>query len=133
MNLRLDAKIIEFVYDKFDTNAINFITDDSAFSVATGTYLEDDEDLNETEFMYNSERQYGGCSKIEFFSRRIVLTFQEKLLDNYEIVEIVCQTSISKEIINFFNNYLFVGDIVQYSAEIPEENRIQQSVSRELL
>lgn len=133
MNLPIHIKIIEFVHDKFDTNAINFITDDSSFSVAAGTYLEDEDDLNETEFTYNGERQNAGCSRIEFFKNRIVLTFPEKFLNEYDAVEVVSQTAISKEVINFFNNYLFVGDIIQYSSEIPEENRIRQTAEREPL
>ncbi|WP_211470340.1 hypothetical protein [Collimonas humicola] len=137
MNLELSAEKIAFTYDEMDTNAINFVLKDGYFSVQTCVYLEEDEELNEPSFEWNDQgsSQNGGIKDILFFNEKISLAFEESnlFLRKYEVVEIHLSKPVTKKTVDFFSNYLFLGQHIRYDKDFKKSNIVPQTEERELL
>lgn len=138
MNIKLDVQKIEFIYDDLDTNAINFIlVDGGYFCIQTGVYLEADEVLNLPSFEYNDQgnSQFGGLKNVTFSNQSIRLTFSETepFIKKYSDVDLHIKEEISRKIVDFFANHLFLGSALKYDADFEESKKVIQTVTREYL
>jgi len=125
MTLRLKAKDIEFIYDDLDTNALNFILRDGGhpgyFCFQAGVFLEEDEQLNEPYLEWNGQEnaRSGGIEQITFLPGSIQIQFpaDRPYLGKYGAVEIVPPAEVTREIVDFFNNYLYLGELTRYAPD----------------
>jgi hypothetical protein len=137
VNLIFAAEKIEISYDNLDTNAINFIKKNSYFSIQSCVYLDENEELNQPYFEFNNQEssQYGGISDIYFYGYKILINFEENhcFLEKYKTVEIVLENYVSRELVEFFNNYLFLGNFVHYDKDFAKSNIVAQTKERDYL
>lgn len=137
MNLTLHPQKIEFVYDQLDTNAINFQLQDGYLSIQTSVYLEEDEQLNEPYIEFNGQgnAQVGGVERVAFFRNKISIEFFESspFLDTYSSVDIWPDGGVTRQMIDFFNNHLFLGSRTEYANDFDMSNVSPPVAKREHL
>jgi hypothetical protein len=134
MNLNISPKEIEFIYDELDTNAVNFQFDGGYFSIQTGVCLESEEDddmANEPFFELNDQgnSQVGGQQEITFYENKIVIMFSDDNLFNgeFKTITIIFGKNITSEMVDFFNNYLFLGEYIRYDFSFPDNKKVIQN------
>jgi hypothetical protein len=135
--LALTAERVELVYDQHDSNAANFVLGDGYFSIQTSVYLEADEQLNEPfiELNNQSQVQCGGLESITFFNDRVLLSFgaSSPFLKRYRAVVVHPKEGVLRELVDFFNNHLFLGSLIRYSDDFDPKKVCVPTAKRELL
>lgn len=135
--LAIKADDIEYVHDTFDTNAINFRASEGYFSIQTGVYLEEDERLNEPFFELNSQEQSqsGGLARVLFDDAVVTLDFQTSrpFLGKFAAVEIEVPTGVNRQLVDFFNNHLFLASYAEYDESFDKTKIVPGTASRDLL
>jgi hypothetical protein len=139
MSTNLEIYPLEYslIYDDLDTNAITFELDQGYFTIQTGVYLEEEEDLNEPSFELNDQgdSQNGGLEKIIFTKSEIIIQFKNSyfFLYKYETIKINLKEEISRKIVDFFANHLFLGDFIFYDEKFDQLNKVSQTAKRDYL
>lgn len=136
MILELTSNKVDLHYNELGANAINFYLDSGYFSIQTGIYLEPDDDPDlDPYFELNREEnsQAGGFDQVIFSHNKItiVLDPERHFMDRYCAIHLT--VPVTDDIIDFFNNFLFLGKIIRYDETIKEASRIQQTAQREIL
>lgn len=100
--LKLLPERTELIFDKFDSNAVNFVLPDGYFSIQTSVYLEDDPLLNEPFFEWNHQgsSQCGGLAKIVLTNEVLRLCFdpQTKFLNIYSEIDITPPGGVGRDL-----------------------------------
>lgn len=137
MDYVFKGKHVEYVYDSLDTNAINFRSSTGYFSIQTGVYLEEDDRLNEPFFELNSQEQSqsGGLAGVLFEEAKITLSFQaaRPFGGEYATVQIELAGGVSRKLVDFFNNHLFLADCAEYGDRFDKAKIVAGTATRELL
>ena len=137
MPLTLTPQHVEFVYDELDTNAINFQLEGGYLSIQTGVYLEDDERLNEAfiEFNEQGNAQCGGIERVTFFRDKISINFPESApyLGEYCSVDVWPDGGVTRQMVDFFNNHLFLGELTEYADDSDMTNASPPVAKRDYL
>ena len=136
MVIELSPDKVDLHYDELDSNAINFRWPSGYFSIQTGVYLEPDDDPYYDPYFELNEQdcsQAGGFSKIAIDGRsiEIELAAGREFLDKYSAIRI--SVKVTDEIIDFFNNYLFLGHLISYGPAIDDSRRIKQTETRSVI
>lgn len=137
MSFRFKADSVEYIYGSLDTNAINFRSTIGYFSIQTGAYLEEDDRLNEPFFELNSQEQSqsGGLAGVLFEDTKITLSFQaaRPFLGEYATVQIELAGGVSRKLVDFFNNHLFLADCAEYGERFDRAKIVPGTGTRVLL
>jgi hypothetical protein len=137
MNLEIYPLEYSLIFDDLDTNAITFELDQGYFTIQAGVYLEEEEDLNEPIFELNDQgdSQSGGLEKIIFKKSEINIQFKKSwfFLDKYEIIKINLKEEVSREIVDFFANHLFLGSFIFYDENFDQLKKVSQTATRDYL
>ncbi|WCM93953.1 hypothetical protein M5C99_04260 [Acidovorax sp. NCPPB 2350] len=135
--LELIAQKTEYHYDENDTNAVNFITQNGYLSLQICVYIDpgDDPPLTEPHIELDSQSggHYGGIDSVEFHPTKVEISFRKRFLKKYDQISITIPWGIDEEIVDFFVNYLFMGDKVTYSSEVDKKLHITQTEFQENL
>jgi hypothetical protein len=135
--LNLSVESIEFVYDQLDTNALNCKLSDGYFNIQTSVYLEEDEQLNEPFIELNdqSSAQCVGIERVVFSDADVVVQFAKGswFLKSHGIVRLSIRGGVTRGIVGFFVNSLFLGEIVSYSDDFDRSKICPIVATRELL
>ena len=136
MTLELRPNEVDLHYNELDSNAINFRWPSGYFSIQTGVYLEPDDDpYYDPYFEFNDQElsQAGGFSRVIFHLDRIEIELEtgREFMDQYPAIHIAVK--VTDEMIDFFNNYLFLGHLINYGPDIDGSRRIKQTETREIL
>ena len=136
-SLYIAAQQIEYVYDKLDTNALNIITKDGYFCIQRGVAIDpkDDPLYNKPHIELDSQMNgdYFDLREVIFFSKEIHIIPESIFNEKYNCIIIGVPDGVDKKIIDFFVNYLFLGDIVKYTEDIDPILHIKQTSFPELL
>lgn len=138
MKLSIRPDRIEYTINELDSNAISFpFGGNGYFSIQTSTYLEEDELLNEPflELNEQSQSQAGGIAEILFSLDAVEIFFKtgEEFIDKYSSIEIKLKEAVDIKMVDFFANYLFLGDCLRYAAVFPAEKKVLQTTFRTFL
>jgi len=145
MNLELHPEEVEFAGDDW-TNALSFHLaegfekgDPGWFTISIGYFTEDDPDcpeLDYPQFEWNDEGSSEACwpSKVQFSNDKIVIHFgEDKFIKKYDTVEIHLKDGVTKQIVDFFANHLFMGEYLSYDDDFNKDNIVPQTETRESL
>lgn len=139
MNLDLyPINKIEFVYCELDANAISFQlpSPNSYFSIQTDAFI-DHEDLEtdvsickpwfELDDQINSK--VNGLESVLFDRNSIMIFFEENefFLEKYKTITIHLNEAVTREIVDFFSNHLFLGNYIQYTEDFDENLKVLQT------
>jgi len=131
------ADDVEYVYDTLDTNAINFRSSSGYFSIQTGVYLEEDDRLNEPFLELNSQAQSqsGGLAGVLFQDACVTLSFQaaRPFLRRYTTVQVDLPMAVPRQLVDFFNNHLFLADVVAYDSHFDSARMVPGTARRDFL
>jgi hypothetical protein len=135
MKLSIRPDRIEYTIDELDSNAISFpLGENGYFSIQTCIYLEEDELLNEPflELNEQSQSEAGGIAEILFSLDAVEIFFKtgEEFIDKYSSIEIKLKEAVDMKMVDFFANYLFLGDGLRYAAAFPAEKKVRQTTFR---
>ncbi|MFC9660041.1 hypothetical protein ACFVJ5_07360 [Nocardia sp. NPDC127606] len=134
--LRIVPKEIELIYDQLDTNAINFREADGYFSIQTGVYLEEDGQLDEPQFELNDQgnSQFGGLRQALFSKDELTLEFADDtpFIEKHKTVDVDLSSADIHQVVDFFANHLAMGDIIAYTADFPDADKVEQTEKRAL-
>jgi hypothetical protein len=135
--LLLTPFAVELTYDELDTNAANFRLQDGYFSIQTSVYLEDDDLLNEPflELNNQSQAQCGSIERVTFGDAHLVIKLEDSspFLEKYRSIRLLLHDGISKELVDFFSNHLFLGDHVTYEDRFDKSKIVAPIAVREPL
>lgn len=136
MILELTSNKVDLHYNELGANAINFYLDSGYFSIQTSSYLEPDDDpCHDPYFEFNKEEnsQAGGFSQVIFSLNTITIVLDSERYFMNRYCAIHLRVHVTDDIINFFNNFLFLGHIIRYDEAIKKSSRIQQTAQREIV
>jgi len=103
----------EMVYDQLDTSCFNIIFEGGYFNIQSSVYIDPDFEYSEIAYFELSGQENGRYldpEKIIFQPKRIIIIFDknEKFLDTIQEIHIIFSNEIKKELVDFFNNCLFL-------------------------
>lgn len=125
---------VEYYFDRNGVNAFCAMTESQSFSVSTLTYLEDDDPEGAPSVEWSALEGYENRApeKIFFSKGCLRLDFGiHPFLDVYREVRLLVE--VRKELVDFFVNALFLGEIVSYAEEFPAERRVEFTARRGFL
>ena len=134
----LNAIDYEIIYDELDTNCFNIIFEDGYFNIQSSVYIDPDFEYSEITYFELSRQENGRYldpNKIIFQPKKIIIIFDknEKFLNTIQEIHIIFPNEIKKELVEFFNNYLFLGKFIQYSSDFDKHKIVQQNLEREVI
>ena len=75
----------------------------------------------------------GYIDKVEFKKNSIIISFSSILANGLSGLEVCLIDEIDAKLIDFFVNYLFLGDFAEFSSEIDVELHIAQVLFQEII
>jgi len=130
--LELNVIKIEYYYNVYGANAINFLTTDGYFSIQRCVYIDSKEDpqLNDPFWELNSQAGADSRPFVEIFFglHCVAITPEGRFLDKFDCVKINLANAMDMELVDFFVNYLYSGNCVKYGDDLTSELRIKQSI-----
>ena len=128
---------IEYNYDVHYSNAINFTSGGQYLSIQRSIVVDEDDDpiLKKCNFTTSDGNLIGyiDIKNIEFKKCSIIISFSSALTNGLSGIEVCLVDEIDEKIIDFFVNYLFLGDVAEFSSEIDVKLHIAQVLFQEII
>ena len=131
---------IEYTYDHLDCNALNFVLENSYFSIHRSIVIDAEEDpiFALPYFMlaspdWGEEGTYNAIIQLHIAPHQLSFTFAHEITIAQTQVHIHCAQSVNLKLVDFLVNDLFLGDVVVYAEEMPTELRVEQVLFQEPL
>lgn len=128
---------IEYYYDTHHSNAINFKSNGHYLSIQRSIVIDENDNpiFKKCNFTTSDGNLIGyiDIDKVEFKKNSIIISFSSILANGLSGLEVCLIDEIDAKLIDFFVNYLFLGDFAEFSSEIDVELHIAQVLFQEII
>ena len=135
--ISLTPSNIEYIYDVYHSNAINFTNDSQYLSIQRSIVADEDDDpiFKKCNFATNDGKLAGylDIEKVIFKRRSLIILLTSIIANGVGEIEVCLSNEIDKQTIDFFVNYLFLGDVAEYEPELDASLHITQVLFQEIV